>query len=100
MLESSGSPLNRKPADTFEPIDLSPLQETHMDDKLKFSANEQNALAKLCEMMASASYKLNVQNEVPDASKLQDVVIDIADRFPSIKWGHLYDKFHRQGVNR
>lgn len=71
-----------------------------MDDMLKFKASEQNALAELCQIMASVSYTFNAKHEYPDAHKLQDQVLDVADKFPSINWGQLYDKFHRQGVNR
>jgi hypothetical protein len=70
------------------------------DDKIGFTYNEQNALAKLCEMMSKASYDANTSGRSIDEAAVLDAVYAVADNFPSLNWGDLYDRFHRQGVNR
>ena len=70
------------------------------DDKIGFTVNEQNALALLCEMMAKAAYEADSPSCSFDVDAVIDSVAGVADKFPSVNWGNLYDKFHRQGVNR
>jgi hypothetical protein len=70
------------------------------DDKIGFTYNEQNALALLCEMMAKASYNASSTGRLIDYEDMVDSVCSVADNFPSVNWGDLYDRFHRQGVNR
>lgn len=69
------------------------------DSKIEFNANEQNALALICEMMAKMRHEAQRDDEF-DEQAVVDSVGMIVDKFPSINWGDLYDRFHRQGVNR
>ena len=62
------------------------------EDRIAFKANEQNALAEVCTLMASVVHGFDVECVYELAS--------IAERFHLVNWGNLYDKFHRQGVNR
>lgn len=70
--------------------------------RLKFTKNEQNCLAMVCQTMSTVHYKHNVK---PDSFEADDgeawamQLGDIVESFPSINWGELYDKFHRQGLN-
>ena len=68
------------------------------DDKIGFTVNEQNVLALLCEMMAKASHQVSTKFEFDDEA-VTDSVCRAVDNFPSVNWGELYDKFHRQGKN-
>lgn len=70
------------------------------DDKISFTSNEQNALAQLCEMLAKASYDANTSGRSIDDAAVLDTVYAVAEIFHAVNWGNLYDKFHRQGVNR
>jgi hypothetical protein len=70
-----------------------------MDSKYKiinFTVNEQNCLAMMCSIMSGVSYKVKTEQPL---IKIEDELYDLVDRFPSINWGLLYDKFHRQGAN-
>jgi len=73
-----------------------------MDDKEKigFNVNEQNALALLCEMMAKANHDANSPRGEIIVYAAIESISDVVEKFPSINWGDLYDRFHRQGVNR
>lgn len=68
------------------------------DDSIKFNANEQNCLAMLCEVMGSIAWRVSYGG-TPLETQV-DRIAEITERFPSVNWGELYDKFHRQGVNR
>ena len=69
------------------------------DEKtLAFTANQQNAMAELAQIMASVSHDVNVKRMWPEERHIANLA-SIAERFPSINWGDMYDKFHRQGVN-
>lgn len=69
------------------------------DDKIGFTVNEQNALALLCEMMARVAREADGPSGTFDVDAVADSVADVADKFLSVNWGILYDKFHRQGKN-
>lgn len=72
-------------------------------DMLKFSVNEQNSMAMLCEAMAAFSYKLSKgETEFEKlAEELANVALSVTDGCGrSVNWGSMYDRFHRQGVNR
>jgi hypothetical protein len=68
------------------------------DDRIGFTANEQNALALLCEMMSRAAYESRNGDNF-DETAIIDSVARIADSFVRVRWDELYDKFHRQGKN-
>jgi hypothetical protein len=69
-----------------------------MDNRIGFTVNEQNAMALLCEMMAKSAHEADASGKI-DQNAVIDSVCDTVDRFPSVNWGNLYDKFHRQGSN-
>lgn len=67
---------------------------------LKFTQNEQNAMAIFCQLMSSVAYKFRTENEMPDHD-VEDALLDIIDGCGSaINWGDMYDRFHRCGANR
>jgi len=71
-------------------------------ERLKFTVNEQNCLAMVCQLLSSVHYKHNVN---PDSFEANDgdawamQLGDIVETFPNTNWGDLYDRFHRQGKN-
>ncbi len=70
-------------------------------DVLKFTVNEQNAMALLCNVMASVAYRFHNEEETPDMKLVEDTLLTILDGCGrSVNWGDMYDRFHRQGVNR
>jgi len=69
-----------------------------IDASIKFTGNEQNCLAMLCEVMAAIHHQVNMQRDPPSTASVQDIA-SVVERFPHTNWGDLYDKFHRQGVN-
>lgn len=69
-----------------------------MDTKLGFTVNEQNVLAEVCSVMQNISHSVNGQGEMPADNRLEDLAF-LAERFSSIRWDDLYDRFHRSGVN-
>lgn len=69
------------------------------EDRIGFKSSEQNAMADLCQLMSSVSWAVNGQGIDPSDSCVGDLE-SIAQRFASVNWGDMYDKFHRQGVNR
>lgn len=78
-----------------------------MNDKLEFTANEQNCLAELCSIVSTLQYfyhkdvnSLNGLDSYQDFAKTTiDKLEDLFECFPNTNWGELYDKFHRQGKN-
>lgn len=77
------------------------------DPKLDFTVNEQNCLAELCSVISTMKHfyhirldDLNTLDSYQDfAETTIDRLEDMFECFPSINWGELYDKFHRQGKN-
>lgn len=67
-------------------------------DNLQFTVTEQNCLTLVCQMMATAVYRLKTNPE--EAPSVNEELYNIVESFPSVNWGHLYDKFHQQGMNR
>jgi hypothetical protein len=69
------------------------------DSKIQFSEREQNALAMICEMMSHAKHESRLGDDF-DTDAVVDSVARVLDSFLSVRWDDLYDRFHRQGVNR
>ncbi len=73
------------------------------NDSIKFTENEQNALTIVCQTVASVVYRLRQSKGYFSSNsrdELENCLTQIAENFPSVNWGDLYDRFHRQGVNR
>lgn len=67
--------------------------------QLEFTLNEQNCLSLLCQAMSAASHQLNGRGKSLLGAHVE-AIEDVLERFPNINWGDLYDRFHRQGLNR
>lgn len=68
------------------------------NDCIEFTVSEQNALAYLCERLSSISHTVHSVGSQPSERQIDDL-LEVVDRFESINWSDLYDRFHRSGKN-
>ncbi len=66
---------------------------------IRLTRDEQDALAELCQIAASANWKLTVEEQpitLETIRKLEETVL----RYERLNWGRLYDVLHRTGSNQ